>query len=61
MLAWETTDTPFPAVQTFTNRQMAVAVAKDYRDSMHFARVIIRRDICDSAIGWNSVGKFIEF
>ena len=50
-----------PAILTFTSKSMAIAVAKYYRDEMHFEEVIIRRDLMNSPIGWNLVGEFVKF
>lgn len=61
MAAWENAKQTHPAIQTFTSKSMAIAVAKNYRDEMHFEEVLIRRDLMNSPIGWNSVGKFVEF
>lgn len=61
MAAWDSLNQTNPTILSFTSRAMAIAVAKDYRDNMQFTRVIIRRDICNSPIGWNSCGEFIDF
>lgn len=61
MTAWENAQQTHPAIQTFTSKSMAIAVAKNYRDKMHFEEVLIRRDLMNSPIGWNSVGTFVEF
>lgn len=67
VLAWENEKTNFPDCQTFTTKNAAISVAKMYRDKMLYARVTLRRYICNTEdSGWNIQGMnipgiFIDF
>lgn len=60
LLIWES-GTLAPITHTFTNKATAIDVARYYRSREETTAIGLQQFICNSKIGWNSPGCYIEF
>lgn len=60
LCAWAEKGCIHPSVETFTNKRMAIKIAKVFKEHMNYYEVTLRHDYL-TTIGWNKVGEFIQF